>query len=237
MADKKPRYYSAVTPKGEAVYPRVNKPDTKFNAAGVFSTKLVLSSADATPLMEAIDKEAEAALEAARQTLEDKIATSKGKDLVKAKQALEELTAGPLPYEPEYDDDGEETGRYVFSFKTNASYTDRKTNKTVNKTVPMFDVKGKKIDESVKPQVWGGSILKVDFTASHYYNASAKTAGVSLRINAIQICELVTGSGGSGRFGEEEGNYEAPEAQEGSSFSDEQGTEQAGDSSADADQF
>jgi len=235
MADNKPKLYTATSPKGIAKFPRLNTPDTKFQANGVFSTKLEMSGDDAAPLMEAIEKEAEAALTAARAELEKKLSEAKPKDKPKIQIALDKLDAGPVPYAPVYDDDGEETGNYEFSFKTNATYTDKKTQKLVKKEVTMFDAKGKKLEK--RPNVWGGSTLKANFTAAPYYNAATNSAGVSLRMNAVQIIDLVSSGGGNAStygFGEEEG-YEAADNEESGPFSNEQGSGQAGGSGEDED--
>lgn len=223
MADTKPKLTSGTSPKGTAVYPRLNKPDTKFKAEGVFSTRLVVPGNAVEDLIKTIDAEAEAALADTLQKLEEKVATAKGKDLVKAKASLEKMTAGPLPYDPEYDDEGNETGNYVFSFKTNATYTDKKTGKTIHKKVTMFDAKGAKM-EGKQPDIWGGSVLRVNYTIAPYSNAAANNAGVSLRINAVQVIELVSsggGNAGSYGFGEEEGYSAAEDNPSGGTFDDE----------------
>jgi hypothetical protein len=67
---------------------------------------------------------------------------------------------------------------------------------TVKPMKPFFyDAKQKQL--LVCPNVYGGSVLKVNFSPAPYYAASSKSAGISLRINAIQIIELVTGGGGN----------------------------------------
>ena len=234
-ANKKPKLYTANSPKGIAVFPRLNTPDTKFNANGVYSTKLVIAGEDATPLMAAIEGEADAAMATAREELEAKLANAAPKDKPKIKAALDKLGKGPLPFESEYDDQGEETGNVVFSFKTNATYKDRKTDEVKSKEVTMFAAKGKDpLKGKQRPNIWAGSTLKVNFTAAPYYNAATGSAGVSLRINAVQIINLVSSGGGNATtygFGEEEG-YEAPKASDESVFGDaDEGTSEQGSGS------
>lgn len=43
---------NAITPKGVLSWPFIAKPDTRYNPDGVYKTSLVLSAADAEPLME-----------------------------------------------------------------------------------------------------------------------------------------------------------------------------------------
>lgn len=45
-----------VTPKGSAGYPKLLKPDTKFNAEGVYSTRLTMSKKDAQPFIDKIEE-------------------------------------------------------------------------------------------------------------------------------------------------------------------------------------
>lgn len=232
MADaKKPKSPTGTTPVGVAVYPRLNQPDTKFNAAGTYSVKLVLSAEDAAPLMEAIEKVADEAYENAKASLEAKLEEAKAAEKPKVKKKLEKLEKGDLPFAPEYDDEGNETGNFVFSFKTNASYVDKKTKKTVQREVTMFDAKGKKLEGKKRPSIWGGSKLSVAYMLSDFYNAATDNAGCSPRLNAVQIVELVSGSGGNAAsygFGAHDGGYESEDGADGDGpFSDQTGGDDA----------
>jgi hypothetical protein len=68
-----------------------------------------------------------------------------------------------------------------------------------------YDRKAKPVQ--VCPAMYGGSALKVNFSPMPYFSASNKQAGISLRINAVQIIDLVTGPDDQG-FDEEEGSFE-----------------------------
>lgn len=187
MATKKVE--RVTTPKGVAKYPWLKKPDTRFNPNGVFQVKLIIEQNEAAPLCELLDARAQAAYDKA---VED----AKTPQIKKAIK----LNA---PYAPEFDAEGNETGRVEFRFKTNAT-ADIK-GETVNFAPKCFDAKGK---EMPMPNVYGGSEIKVNFTPAPYYNAATKTAGVSLRMNAVQVIKLVTGGGGDASsfgFAEEEG--------------------------------
>ena len=77
-----------------------------------------------------------------------------------------------------------ETGNIVFRFKTK------------NKPA-LFDSDGKPLHNI---NVFGGSQIKVSATAAPY--SAAGNNGITLYLNAVQIIELVSGSGGdSGGFG------------------------------------
>ena len=47
---------SITTPKGTAIFPKLNEPDKKFNPEGVYSLTLRLSDAEAKPLIAQLTK-------------------------------------------------------------------------------------------------------------------------------------------------------------------------------------
>ena len=46
----------ARSPKGKAHYPKLFKPDTRFNPEGVYSTGLVVSKEDAAPFIQQLEE-------------------------------------------------------------------------------------------------------------------------------------------------------------------------------------
>ena len=182
------------TPAGVAVYPHLTKPDTRFVPEGQYQVKLRIPSEEAQDLIAQLD----AAFAAAQETAKEK---NQGK---KIKEATK-------PYVIEEDDEGNETGNIVVSFKCKAQITDKQGNVRVN-SPKLFDSKNKEFPKD--EEIWGGSTLRVAFNAVPYYTAMAG-AGISLRLKAVQVIELVSGGGGgngaSYGFGEEDG-YVAPAA-------------------------
>lgn len=98
--------------KGTASFPRLNEPDTKFDPAGVYNTKLILSAEDGERLSKRFDK------------MRDQIVAEQEE---KSKGKAPRLNDHPL--NPEYDEDGNETGNWVLSAKMKASGVSKKTNK------------------------------------------------------------------------------------------------------------
>ena len=182
------------TPAGVAVYPHLTKPDTRFVPEGQYQVKLRIPSEEAQDLIESLDK----AFAEAQETAKEKNPGKKIKEATK-------------PYVTEEDDEGNETGNIVVSFKCKAQITDKQGNTRVN-SPKIFDSKNKEFPKD--EEIWGGSTLRVAFNAIPYYTAMAG-AGISLRLKAVQIIDLVSGGGGgngaSYGFGEEDG-YVAPEA-------------------------
>lgn len=209
-AQKKPALVKGVSPAGIAIFPFLNRPD-EYKGKKSFKTGLRIDGAESEALREKIEAETAKVFEETKAKLEDQAKNGKdGKTKAKAKAALEELTTG-LPFTEAVDDDGNGTGDYEFKFKCNAEFEDKKSGDIKPIIVPIFDAKKKHLNKTAKdkaPSIWGGSTLKVAYSLVPYYVESAKVCGVSLRINGVQIIELVSGSGGNADamgFGEEDG--------------------------------
>lgn len=173
-----------VTPKGTAVWPHLNTPDTKFVTEGEYHTKLRIPADEAQPLVEQLEDIRKAYLaEAIRK--DPKVKQFKMADL----------------YEEEVDDQGDLTGNYLFKFKQKAVINTR-AGTALNMKVALFDSQKKPTDV----QIGGGSIIRVAATAIGYAMPSTKMVGLSLRPSAIQIIELSGGAGaGADVFAMEDG--------------------------------
>ena len=179
-----------VTPAGKASYPYLTNPDTKFNPDGEYKVKLILPETEAKELVDLIDAK-----------MEESMAKAK-KDNPKVKK----IKAADVPYSSVEDDEGDETGEIGFSFKQKAIIT-KKDGEKINMKVYLFDTKNKPVN--IKGYVGGGSTIKVAFEIIPFYTKLIG-AGVSLRLRAVQILDLVTGSsdGSNFGFGEEEDGFE-----------------------------
>lgn len=237
MADKKkrPPLIKVTTPEGIARFPWLNKPDTKFNADGDYSTGIVLTAEEAQPIIDLLNAEVEKAYLAAVADLTEKVEKEKGEKKAKAKKALDSIERGAIPAKPEYDDDGNETGNVILTFKMKAT---RKVDdgeggkKTVKQAPKLFDANGDAIPNSV--QVWGGSSISVAGSINGYYIPGTNTAGASLRLAAVQVIKLSSGNGGTAEsfgFGKKDG-YTAPAAD---SPADDDDDDRAGGSGSDDD--
>lgn len=201
------------TPKGVAVFPRLHEPDTKFKTEGEYSITLRLSEDDAADLMEKCSSMANAAFDAATEELNEAIKAATGKKKVDLKAVLDGLTLG-LPYSPDYDDDGNANGFYLFKFKMVASGINKKTQKPWSRRPALFDSKGVPLKTPV--EVWGGSEVRVAGELKPYFISGQKTAGCSLKLEAVKIIQLVSGGPKSASgygFGEDEGGFDADDAQ------------------------
>lgn len=194
MATKIVRY---VSPKGIAMYPWVLTADTLFNKEGVYHIQLECPQDD-PKTTELVEK-----LTLILDKEHDALSKEKKKKLNK------------IPFFEESED-----GKHlVFKFKQN-KIIKRKDGTTSEVKIPLFDAKGKPITEAIK--LGNGSVCRISFTVAPYYNATNKGVGLSLRLVAVQVIELVEYSAGNAEsygFDEEEG-YEAKDADDEVPFED-----------------
>lgn len=197
---KAPRF---VTPIGVAQYPHLTKPDTKFNPDGEYKVSLELDASAAEEIVSFLDEQ-----------FEQSVANAKKEN------AGKKIKEGDVPYSV-----NEENGKVTVRFKLKAKVTPKK-GEPWDQKVAIFDAKGKPIVDDIK--IGGGTKMKVSYELVPYYTAIAG-AGISLRVRAVQIIELVEyGSGaqaGSFGFGEEDG-YEAVTTAKTDDFKDETESEE-----------
>jgi len=198
MARAKAERYTS--PKGIAVWPRLNEPDTKFKATGEFSTKLAYEADDAAFLALV------AKLEGIRDIAFAQFISENPKKKKTAKVA-------PVARE-ELDEDGEETGRMTLTFKMNHKITSKAKGKTYTLTPDIFDALKRPLKNP--PNIGGGSTLRVSFEVFPCFVESAKEFHTSLRMVAVQVIDLVefgTRDGASYGFDEEEDGFAGSEKQ------------------------
>lgn len=163
---------------GLSLHTWIDRPDTKFNADGLYKTKLIGDLADpkVAAFKQKVDEAAAAAL--AEET----------KDLTPGQAKKWEPY---LPYTLEVDDKtGEDTGRIIFEFKRNAKVTIRKTQEVKELSVAVYDSKGKPV--LPPPAIYGGSTIKVvgNFRPLRLY--WLQRAGVRMDFSAVQVLRAAT---------------------------------------------
>lgn len=177
-----------------------------------YKVRLILDADDAEKIT-GTDAYAAAVAEAERLYEEAKgAARKKGKPL---KKEFDEAQ----PFFNEVDrDSGEETGRIVFNFGSGAFYLDKKTGKEVRRYVPFFTAKGVPIPRDQRKEPWSGSRVRLSYVLYPYCNVGASNYGVSLRLEAVKVIELKTGSGGQDAsrygFGDEEEGFDGEDAED-----------------------
>lgn len=157
------------TPKGTAKYPWLNTPDTKFNPDGDFKVTLVVPVQEADTIMQFLDEQMAASHAAA-------VKANPGK---KVKQA-------DAPYKVD-----EDNGNVEITFKLKAK-VNMQNGESFDQKPALFDAKGKPTDA----KVGGGSTVKISYECVPFYTALIG-AGISLRLRAVQVINLVEFTGGA----------------------------------------
>jgi hypothetical protein len=138
---------------------------------------------------------------------------------VATRKKLEKVIVNPL-YAEQYDEETEEpTGKIEIKFAMQASGTYKsgpKQGKKWSRKPGIFDAKGNEMKPA--PSIWGGTIGRVAFEVGlnkegvpGYFIPATGAAGLSLRLQAVRILDLVSeGSRDAAAYGfdEEEEGYE-----------------------------
>jgi len=184
---KKAKLTRYVTPLGTAQYPWLTKADTKFNPDGDYSVALTFRDDDGQ-FSTMINNAVEESVAQAKEQ-------NSGKKIKE--------TGAPIT---ENDD-----GSITLKFKLKAKVTP-KNGEPFEQRPALFDAKGTPLGLDTK--IGGGTKMKVAFEMVPFYTALAG-AGVSLRLKAAQVIDLVEYSGGGDGsaygFGKEDG-YEAKDS-------------------------
>jgi hypothetical protein len=206
------KYEMFTTPRGVFIYPHLTEPDTKFvKPDGEYHTKFAMTPEESKPFIKAVKKVLKAYIEANEKELKPNQIKKAGRADI---------------YEEEVDDEGEETGRYIFKFKLKAK-VETKTKSWLQQP-RLFDSAAQPIKGEIN--IWTGSEGKVNVELFPYYMATTKQFGVSLRCVGAQILKLVEGEGRSAEsmgFGAEDDGYTSNDS--GFNDEDEVGGEDTGD--------
>lgn len=195
MANK---FIKMLSPVGSAVWPKLSKPETKFNPEGVYETKLRLDAVEGGKFAQALEQQ--------HQEWIQKCSEERGKSVRPA----------PLPMS-KVEEDGVETGEYEFKFKLNA--VAGKEGSKWEQRPALFDSKGTPIDPTTV-DIGSGSKIAVSFEVAPYF-VPALGAGLSLRMRAVQVIELVEFGGSTfDAFGFQQQEGYAAEVSEGTTVDD-----------------
>ena len=219
MAQAKFKLETFTTPVGIARMAFLNKPSTKFNADGVYSVKLVFEPGEVSGLITKAEK-----------MIEDKVA-----EVIKEDPKVKKIIKTAKVYQPDLDDEGDETGKIILNFKRNAKTKLKDGSIKVNK-VKLIDAEGNLVTD----EIWSGSKLAARFFMSAYYIPKDKEVGISLKLTHVLVVDLVNGGAGDGPenterlgFGKIEGSYSAAKKPTAGSEGDDAGDDAGDDDSAD----
>ncbi|RUT87640.1 MULTISPECIES: hypothetical protein [unclassified Mesorhizobium] len=195
--EKNPDKVRVSTPRVTLKYPKLDRVDygsEKYpDKDGSYNTRFIADRAD--PKVSAMLAKIDAVMVRAKELAEEKFS----KMDIKARKKIEAKTGGIVadePYSTVYDDDTEEdTGKIDMKVKMKAKgvYGPRHPRKGETWTAKpdIFDGKGKPMKKGL--QIWGGSVAIINFDLEPYFVDGSGSYGVSRRLNAVQIIELVSG--------------------------------------------
>jgi hypothetical protein len=175
-------YPKVTTPRGIAIWPRLNTPDTKFNKAGKYEAKIAIDAND--PGLAKLQEQVEQLIDAKFDEVVKEMTES-------GKAGLARKVTKVSPFKAEEDPEtGDETGRIMIKAGMTASGVSAKTGKPWSRKPAIFNGRGILIKNP--PAIGGGSTLKLNVELFPYFAANDKTVGVSFRLEAVQVINLVS---------------------------------------------
>ena len=173
--------------KGNALWAKVFEPDTRYVPEGEYSIQVVLPETEAAEVCEQLENMAQAKLA----------------EVVKEQPKLKNVLSTRTPFEDETDETGNPTGNVLFKTKMKARIKSR-DGRVYEQKPAVVDAKRTPLDGS--QLIGNGSLVKVAVEPVPYMMQSTKQVGVTLRLKAVQIINLVEyGNTTSSIFDEEDG--------------------------------
>ncbi len=178
---------------GSAQWAKVLEPDTKWNPLGDYTINLQMSQEEAAPLCEKLEQ----------------LVQEEFKKAVKEKPPLKNTLTTQDVSSVVYDrDTGDDTGKVEFKFKLKAK-VQRKDGGYYEQQPAVLDAKKQPLPKDML--IGNGSKVKVAFEPITYIMQSTKKVGVSLRLKAVQVIDLVEyGNSATSLFDEEDGFVAPP---------------------------
>lgn len=169
------------SPNVSCLWPNLITPSTKFNERGVYDVTMILTpgNPEHQRFIEHIEREYQNAYNAMCK-----------------EQGKPKLKKADSPLTPVTTADGMETGDFKIKAKLTAS-GETKDGRRFERKPALFDVHGKPWKGSV---IGNGSMLRVAMRPNPFY-VPALGAGLSLRLEAVQVIEAREGGKGFSEFG------------------------------------
>jgi len=178
---------------GSAQWAKVLEPDTKWNPLGDYSINLQMSQANSAEMCERLEQ----------------IVQEEFNKAIKEKPPLKNTLTTQAVVNTVYDKEtGDDTGKVEFKFKLKAK-GQRKDGSYYEQQPAVIDAKKQPLPKDML--IGNGSRVKVAFEPIPYIMQSTKKVGVSLRLKAVQVIDLVEyGNSATSVFDEEDGFVAPP---------------------------
>jgi hypothetical protein len=182
------------TPKATLKYPKLIEPETKFSPEGHYKVTAIIPAEEAGPMADQLD----ALFEAHKASLKAQAPSQKFK-AVDPSFGYEEIDGKPC---------------FTVSVKMKAKGVDR-DGRAWTASPALFDATGAPVRhrESLR-SMWSGTTGRVSFEACPFFQP-AIGAGITLRLKAVQIIDLVESGGSADSYGfqEEAGGWASSETE------------------------
>ena len=182
------------TPKATLKYPKLIEPETKFSPEGHYKVTAIIPAEEAGPMADQLD----ALFEAHKASLKAQAPSQKFK-AVDPSFGYEEIDGKPC---------------FTVSVKMKAKGMDR-DGRAWTASPALFDASGAPVKhrESLR-NMWSGTTGRVSFEACPFFQP-AIGAGITLRLKAVQIIDLVESGGSADSYGfqEEAGGWASSETE------------------------
>ena len=187
---------------GSAQWAKVLEPDTKWNPLGDYSINLQMSQANSAEMCERLEQ----------------IVQEEFNKAIKEKPPLKNTLTTQAVVNTVYDKEtGDDTGKVEFKFKLKAK-GQRKDGSYYEQQPAVIDAKKQPLPKDML--IGNGSRVKVAFEPIPYIMQSTKKVGVSLRLKAVQVIDLVEyGNSATSVFDEEDGFVAPPPSNTASNYS------------------
>jgi hypothetical protein len=182
------------TPKATFQYPKLIEPETKFSPEGHYKVTAIIPADEADQMSVQLDT----LFEAHKASLKAQAPNQKFK-AIEPSYGFEDIDGKPC---------------FTISVKMKAKGMDR-DGRSWSAVPAIFDASGAPVkDREALRGMWSGTTGRVSFEACPFYQP-ALGAGITLRLKAVQILNLVESGGSANSFGfqEETGGWAASEAQ------------------------
>jgi len=173
--------------KGNALWAKVFEPDTRYVPEGEYSIQVSMPETQAAEVCEQLENMAQAKLS----------------EVVKEQPKLKAVLSTRTPFDLDTDEAGNPTGNILFKTKMKARVKSR-DGRVYEQKPAVVDAKRTPMDGS--QLIGNGSLVKVAVEPVPYMMQSTKQVGVTLRLKAVQIINLVEyGKTATSIFEEEDG--------------------------------
>ena len=174
--------------KGNAQWAKVFEPDTRFNEDGEYSIQVIVPEEQAAHVCEQLDS----------------MVNAKHAEAVKDNPKLKTVLSTRQAYTQDVDEAGNPTGNLVFKAKMKALVKSKDGQSWEQK--PMV-VDAKRTPMQGTALIGNGSLVNVAADPVPYVMAATKQVGVTLRLKAVQVINLVEYGGSTASIFDEEDGY------------------------------